>query len=71
MTQTILENANGITLQQLKTWLKSFPEKDKFGENREVWVETGKGTSSVVKRIWPLNVRDSSADILIETGGKK
>ena len=68
----VLENRNGVTVKELKEFIKDWPEEGENGEPTEVWMTTGAHTSSPVKAVWPLNKRtrdysDSKyADILFE-----
>lgn len=43
-----VENANGITINQLKKWLCNFPD------DGEVWASTQQGLSSQVKQLYEL-----------------
>lgn len=54
-----LVNKKGITIKELKDLVKDLPEVNpKTGEEYELWVMTGPGTSSLVKSIWDLNSGD-------------
>jgi len=55
-------NDNGITVRELKEFIKDWPETDpETGEDYEVWIDTGNGTSNVAEELWRLN----KGDILI------
>ena len=60
----MLENDNGITIAQLKEYVKDLPEKDEYGEDFEVWMSTPDAVmvSNVVKQICRLN----KGDIILE-----
>ncbi len=64
-----------LTVRELKELIKDWPEKNKYNEDCEVWVETGKGLSSPVVLISPLNMRKYdevlSADIIFKTNAFK
>ena len=66
-----LEFKNGLTVRQLKTLIENWPEINEFtGEECEVWSMTGKGLSSQVTRVVPLNLRydhSVSADLLFDS----
>ncbi|GAG24223.1 unnamed protein product [marine sediment metagenome] len=60
---------NGMTVRELKEMIKDWPEVDQYGEDREVWIETGRSLSSQVVTAGPLNLREDgegnvSADII-------
>ena len=58
------EYPNGLTVCELKKLLKDVPEVDSHtGGAYEVWMMTGRGLSSPVKRVIPLN----RSDILFES----
>lgn len=63
----IFEAPNGLTIKELKELIKDLPEENEYGEPFEVWIETGRGLSSPVKSVWPLNKRDSGNDIVLES----
>jgi hypothetical protein len=54
-------NENGITVKELKDFIKDRPEVDSDGEPFTVWFESGSGLSSICTRICRLN----DGDILI------
>ena len=60
-----LLSPSGMTIRELKDWVNQLPDKDKNGEDREVWVETGVGLSSPAIRAWPLNSTEDSCDIIL------
>ena len=66
MSRTILDPEFGVTIKDLKEYVKDLPETDENGEDYEMWVENENGTSNMVKSIWPLN----SGDILIKNKRK-
>lgn len=49
---------NGITIKQLKDFVKDLPEKDEFDEDYEVLMYVGDSLSSPVKSINKLNSGD-------------
>jgi hypothetical protein len=62
----------GLTVKELKTIIKDWPEVNRDGQPTGVWIETGEMLSSQVVIIVPLNKRiieDGSycADILFES----
>jgi hypothetical protein len=67
---------NGMTVRELKEVVKSWPETDEFGDDREVWMEVDDEGSNQVKSIMPLNAQYgdnltiTSADILFEAKTK-
>ena len=65
---------DGLTVARLKEIIKDWPEFDSNGESCEVWMELGKGLSSQVREVWPLNKRDNgviSADMLFGLGEER
>ena len=61
-----LINTNGVTVKQLKELIKDAPEVDENGDDCTLWIETDNGLSSIVKEVWPLNLRKNSSDIIFE-----
>ena len=64
-------NVDGFTVREFKDIVNSWSDYDPYsGEECEVWVTTGEGLSSPVKKVVPLNLRIHgtirSADLLIE-----
>lgn len=61
---TPLINEAGITIKQLKEWVKDLPEADGNGEDYEVWVSNSDDTflSNSAKIIMRLN----GGDIIIK-----
>jgi hypothetical protein len=61
---------NGLTVRELKELINDWPETDKYGEDCEVWIETGKNLSSQVTLVSPLNMRNENgivcADIILK-----
>ena len=54
-----LINTNGITIKQLKEFVKNLPEVDnEIDEDFEVWIATSENGSKVAKGIWQLNKGD-------------
>jgi hypothetical protein len=49
---------NGMTVQDLKSIVKYWPEKNEDGEPTEVWVWTGKHLSSPVTYAGKLDMTD-------------
>ena len=58
-------NESGITIKQLKDFIKNLPEKNEHNEDYEIWLETGKNLSSPSKSICFLNSREKGSDILL------
>ena len=48
----------GMTVRQLKDWLRDRPEADENGDEYEVWVATGAGLSSPCEAAYKLNAGD-------------
>mgnify|MGYP007082280266 CR=1 FL=1 len=67
----MLINKNGITIKELKELIKDMSEVDKYGEDYEVWIETGKGLSSPVTYAGKLNSRDEGSDLILESNAFK
>ena len=65
------KKGEAVTIRELKEIIADWPEQDGSGEECEVWMTTGNGTSSEVRRAWPLNVRYhdgcKSGDLLLES----
>ena len=65
---------NGMTVKDLKVFIKDWPEEDWHGDPTEVWIETGKNLSSPIIFATKLNSRTDKetgkewADILFESG---
>lgn len=58
----------GLTVKELKELIKDWPEvNSSTGEPTEVWVGVGRNLSSPVTEVWPLNKRESSADLMFES----
>jgi hypothetical protein len=61
---------NGLTIRQLKALLATYPDVNAFdGEEREVWITTDEGLSSMCVEAGTLNMRTdngvTSADLLL------
>lgn len=54
----MLKNPNGMTVKELKDYLKDLPEVDEFGEAYEVWLQTQEGHSSPAVEVCRLNQGD-------------
>jgi hypothetical protein len=54
----MLNTPNGMTVKELKDYLKDLPEVDEFGEAYEVWLQTQEGLSSPVVNVRRLNQGD-------------
>lgn len=52
-----IELEHGITVREMKELIKDWPEKDYYGKDTTVWMETGDGLSSTVKYLFLLNRR--------------
>lgn len=61
---TFRKYPEGLTVRELKLLVANLPEVDAYGDEYEVWLDHGDGTSSGVKAVWPLNVRNDGCDIL-------
>lgn len=62
-----------VTVAQLKVLLRDWPEVDAYGDSTEVWVSTGRGLSSPVLAVGPLNERRTddggvTADVILDPG---
>ncbi len=60
----MLKNKDGITMKQLKDYIKDMPDKNENGEDYEIFIETGQNLSSIVTEIWDLN----NGDLLLKKG---
>ena len=59
-----LSDSNGITIKQLKDFVKDLPEKDENDEDYTVWIsDFNDHFSNVAKSIYPLN----KGDVLISS----
>jgi hypothetical protein len=56
---------NGLTVKQLKDLLAGWPDETESGEPTEVWIGSESGSSNQVRVIWPLNLSNGSADLLL------
>ncbi len=56
----------GITVKQLKEYVKDLPETDANGEDFTVWCESPRSLSGPVYTIMPLNPRPEGQDLLLE-----
>ena len=54
----ILKNENGITIKELKEYVKDLPEEDEYGEDYTVWIGTKEGFSNPCYEIRPLGSND-------------
>lgn len=57
-----LHVTDGLTVKKLKEIIADWPDENESGEDTEVWASDGKGTSSQVKTVWPLNDGDMLFD---------
>jgi hypothetical protein len=53
-----LNSENGVTVRQLKEWVKVLPEVDGNGEDYEVWISANKGWSKLATELCILNEGD-------------
>ena len=53
-----LSSESGITVRQLKQWVKDLPEVDNNGEDYEVYISPDGTLSSIVSELWKLNEGD-------------
>ena len=63
---------NCMTVRELKEMIKDWPETNQYGEDCEVWIETGRNISSSVTTAGPLNMREDeggniSADFILKS----
>jgi rRNA maturation endonuclease Nob1 len=65
MDAAISHHPDGLTVKDLKELIKYWPESDENGEPTTVWVSSAGGVSNVVVEIWPLNLKNASADLLL------
>ena len=56
-------NREGITVKQLKDFVKDWPETNENGEDYGVWLADERGLSNVAISLWKLN----QGEILLET----
>lgn len=55
---TPINNEDGITVKQLKEWVKDLPDVDANGESYEVWISANKGWSKLATELCILNEGD-------------
>lgn len=53
-----VSNEDGITVKQLKEWIRDLPEVDSNGEDYEVWISANKGWSKLAVELSILNEGD-------------
>jgi hypothetical protein len=70
MIPKILIGEGVITVRQLKEWVKNLAEKNEYGEDFEVWMDTGEMLSSPVTEICPLNRREDGCDVCFSVGAE-
>jgi hypothetical protein len=59
---------NGMTVNDLKSLLSEWPEKDdRTGEDCEVWIENKEGFTNQCRKATPLNKSECSADLLLSS----
>jgi len=65
MNEIAIVNKNGITIKELKEFVKDLPEQDEDGEEFELWVMNtdGSSKSNVAKSIMQLNRGDLIVEI--------
>jgi len=54
---------NGLTIRELKEFIKDLPEKNSEGEEFTVWIDNHNGTNSCVYNIIPLD-REPDGDCI-------
>lgn len=58
MTIDNFEFKNGLTVKELKEIIKDWPDKNRYDEPNEVWIETGRDLTSPITYISRLNMTD-------------
>lgn len=56
--KTIITNSTGITIKELKDFIKDWPEEDHNGDPFTVWFYSGPGLSSICTEVCLLNDGD-------------
>jgi hypothetical protein len=54
-------DVNGITVRKLKQLIADWPEEDQYGDETEVWIQTGDHHSNQLVELCPLNHRIDEA----------
>lgn len=57
---------DGLTIRQMKEILSVLPDKNEYGEDYEIWIDSGRGLSNPVIDVWALNKREDGCDILLK-----
>lgn len=52
-----LESSTGVTIKELKEYIKDWPETNQNGEPTGVWIENGRNLSSPCRSVEVLNLR--------------
>lgn len=52
----------GMTVRDLRDLVNELPLVDRYGDDAEVFMKTGRNLSGPVRTVWPLN----SADVLLD-----
>ena len=53
-----------MTLREVLDYLLSIPDEQL--DDGELWIDNENGTSREAVKLWPLNKRDKSQDVLVE-----
>jgi hypothetical protein len=65
ITDGPFSSENGLTVDELKRIVNSLPSKNNAGEDYEVWLDNGDGTTNPAKQAWMLNKSDDGCDLLL------
>lgn len=55
----------GLTVRQLKSLLFGMPDKDIYGDDYTVWIQTGECSSAIVTEVCQLNKDKKGSDIYL------
>jgi hypothetical protein len=67
ITDGRFNSENGLTVGELKRIVNSLPSKNDAGEDYEVWLDNGDGTTNPATQVWALNKSDDGCDILLSS----
>jgi hypothetical protein len=65
ITDGPFSNESGLTVDELKRIVNSLPSKNNAGEDYEVWLDNGDGTTNPAKQAWMLNKSEDGCDLLL------